>query len=449
MRSLRPRGGLWGHADFLRLWTGQTISEFGSQISALAIPWLAAVGLDASPFEFAVLGLLNFLPFIIFALPAGVWIDRLRRRPILIAGDAARAVLLATIPVLWAAGSLEMWHLFVLQFLFGIFTVFFDVAYQSYLPSLVDRDQLVDGNAKLQLTVSTATVAGPGLAGALIALITAPYAIVVDAVSFVISTVFMTRISRPETLPEKTEGAPKPKMLPELKEGLAFVVRHPHLRAIAACTGSSNFLGAMAFSIVLLYFVRTLHLSSFEVGFVFAVFGIGSILGALVANPVQRAIGVGRAIVAPALMFPAFPISLVLAPKGSPLPVLIAGSLVGGYSQVAYNITQLSLRQAITPERLQGRMNASMRWIVWGTLPLGQLAGGALASMYGLRAPLLVSAIGSLFAFLPVLLSSVRGIREMPKQVVEPTPAQAAMAGGLVEPAPVVTEPGPPAAADA
>jgi MFS family permease len=448
MRSLRPRGGLWGHADFLKLWTGQTISEFGSQISALAIPWLAAVELHASPFEFAVLGLLGFLPFIIFALPAGVWVDRLRRRPILIVGDGARAVLLAAIPVLWAAGALQMWHLLVLQFIFGIFTVFFDVAYQSYLPSLVDRDQLVDGNAKLQLTVSAANVTGPGLAGALIAAITAPYAIVADAVSFVISTMFMARIRRPEIVPERAEGAPKPKMLPELKEGLAFVVRHPHLRAIAACTGSSNFFGAIAFSIGLLYFVRTLHLSSFEVGLVFALFGAGSIVGALAANRVQRAIGVGRAIVLPALMFPISSFSVVLAPKGSPLPVLIAGSLIGGYSQVAYNITQVSLRQAITPERLQGRMNASMRWIVWGTLPLGQLAGGAIATAYGLTAALWVGAIGSLFTFLPVLLSSVRSIGEMPKQVVGPTPAQAEMAGGVVEPAPVVTEPGPPAVVD-
>jgi MFS family permease len=447
MRSLRPRGGLWGHADFLRLWTGQSISEFGSQISQLAIPWLAAVGLHASPLQFSLLGVLGFLPFILFALPAGVWVDRLHRRPILIVGDAARAVLLAAIPVLWATDLLEMWHLFVLLFVFGVFTVFFDVAYQSYLPSLVDREQLVDGNAKLQLTVSTANVAGPGLAGVLIAAITAPYAIVVDAISFVLSTLFMIRIRRPEILPEKSEGAPKPKMLPELKEGLAFVVRHPHLRAIAACTGSSNFFVAVGFTIAFLYFVRTLHLSSFEVGLYFAMFGAGSIAGALAANPVQRAIGVGRAIVLPAVLFPVFSFTLPLAPMGFPLPVLIAGALIGGYSQVAYNITQVSLRQAITPERLQGRMNASMRWIVWGTLPLGQIAGGAIASAYGLRTALWVSAVGSLFTFLPVLLSPVRRIKEMPA-VIEPTPAQAEMAGGVVEPAPVVTEPGP-AAADA
>ena len=448
MRSLRPRGGLWGHADFLKLWSGQSISEFGSQISQLAIPWLAAVGLGASPFEFSLLGVLGFLPFILFALPAGVWVDRLRRKPILIVGDFARAVLLGTIPLLWALDALQMWHLLAIQFIVGVFTVFFDVAYQSYLPSLVERDQLVEGNAKLQLTVSTATVAGPSAAGALIAAITAPYAIIVDAVSFAVSTAFMLPIRRPEAVPERAQGEPRPKLLPELKEGLAYVVRHPHLRAIAACTGSANFFGSVGFTVALLYFVRTLHLSSFESGLVFATFGIGSVVGALAANPVQRRIGVGRAIVLPALLFPITSLGVPLAPRDFPLPILIASFLVGGYSQVAYNITQVSLRQAITPERLQGRMNASMRWIVWGTLPLGQLAGGAIASAYGLRTALWVGAIGSFFTFLPVLLSPVRNVREMPEPVQEPTPAQAEMAGGVVEPGPVVTEPGP-AAADA
>src|SRR5919202_964386 len=273
MRSLRPRGGLWGHADFLKLWSGQSISEFGSQISQLAIPWLAAVGLGASPFEFSLLGVLGFLPFILFALPAGVWVDRLRRKPILIVGDFARAVLLGTIPLLWAFDVLQMWHLLVIQFVVGVFTVFFDVSYQSYLPSLVERDQLVEGNAKLQLTVSTSTVGGPPVAGALIAAITAPYAIIVDAVSFALSTVFMIPIRRPERLPERAEGQPRPKLLPELKEGLGYVVRHPHLRAIAACTGSANFFGSIGFTIALLYFVRSLHLTSFEVGLAFAMFG--------------------------------------------------------------------------------------------------------------------------------------------------------------------------------
>src|SRR5437588_1714699 len=267
----RPRGGLWSHRDFLNLWAGQSISEFGSQISGLAIPWLAAVSLHASPLQFSLLGVLGFLPFIVFALPAGVWIDRLRRRPILIVGDASRAVLLALVPILWAAHELRMWHLLVIQFVVGIFTVFFDVAYQSYLPSLDERAQLVEGNAKLQVTASTAQVAGPGVAGALISALTAPYAIVLDAASFVVSTLFMLPIRRVETVPERTVGAPKPKMLPELKEGLDYVVRHRYLRAIAACTGSANFFGSISFTIALLYLVRSLHMSSLAVGFVFAV----------------------------------------------------------------------------------------------------------------------------------------------------------------------------------
>src|SRR5690348_2319077 len=182
----RPSGGLWSHPDFLKLWTGQSISEVGSQVSQLALPWLAAVGLHASPFQFSLLGVLGFMPFILFALPAGVWVDRLRRRSILIVGDAARAVLLILIPVLWATHELRMWHLLVLQFVIGVFTVFFDVAYQSYLPALVEREHLVDGNSKIQLTVGMAQVAGPNLSGVLIAAITAPYAIVVDAASFLV-----------------------------------------------------------------------------------------------------------------------------------------------------------------------------------------------------------------------------------------------------------------------
>jgi hypothetical protein len=274
-RLARPAGGLWSHPDFLKLWTGQTISEFGSQISALAIPLLAAVSLHASAFEFSLLGVLGFLPFILFALPAGVWVDRLRRRPILIAGDAARAVLLGLIPILWALGVLEIWHLLVLQFVIGVFTVFFDVAYQSYLPALIEREHLVDGNAKLQLTVSVAQVAGPSMSGGLIAAVSAPYAIVSDAVSFVVSTLFMLRMRHREELPELEPGTSHPRMWPQVKEGLAWVGRNPHLRAIAACTGVSNFFGTLLFSVFVLYAGRVLHLSALEVGSVFAVGSAG------------------------------------------------------------------------------------------------------------------------------------------------------------------------------
>ena len=430
MRRLRrPTGGLWANADFLKLWTGQSVSEFGSQVSGLAIPWLAAVGLHASPFEFSVLGMLGFLPFILFALPAGVWVDRLRRRPILIAGDSLRAVLLAYIPVAWALGILDIWQLMGLQFAVGVCTVFFDIAYQSYLPSLVDRGELVEGNSKLQTTASAAQIGGPGLAGVLIGVLTAPYAIALDAASFVVSTAFMLPIRAPETPPERVEGQPRPKMLPELKEGVAYVVSHRHLKWIAACTGASNFFGQIGFSILVLYMARTLHVSSFWAGAVFAGFGVGSIVGALTTTRLQKAVGVGRSICLTAVVFSVAGLAFPLAPKSFPVPVLVAGTLVAGFGGMAYNISQVSLRQAITPERLQGRMNATMRWIVWGTIPLGTLTGGAIATAYSLRTALWVGAIGSLPAFLPVLLSSVRSIREMPEPLHEPTPLD-----GIVEP---------------
>ena len=446
MRKLgRPAGALWSHPDFIKLWAGQSISEVGSQVSQLAIPWLAAVGLHASPIEFSLLGVLGFLPFILFALPAGVWVDRLRRRQILIVGDASRAALLTLIPILWATGLLQIWHLLVLQFVIGVFTVFFDVAYQSYLPALIEREHLVDGNSKLQLTVSIAQVGGPSLAGGLIAAITAPYAIVADAVSFVVSSVFMVRMRHRENLPRRDEGVPHPKMWPQVKEGLAWVLGNRYLRAIAGCTGTSNFFGQVLFAIFLLYGVRVLHLSSVELGVVFAVGSVGSIIGALLANRMQKRLGVGPAIVAYAIVFSCAGVLFPLAPRSFPLPFLMAGLALFGFASVAYNITQVSLRQAITPERLQGRMNAAMRWIVWGTIPLGTLTGGAIGEAVGLRAAMWVGAIGGIPVFLWVLLSPVRSIRTMPEPVVEPTPAEAELAGGLVEGMPL---PGP-AAADA
>lgn len=440
----KPSGALWSHRDFMKLWTGQSISEFGSQISQLAIPLLALLELHATTFEFAVLGVLGFLPFILFALPAGVWVDRLRRRRILIVGDASRAVLLALIPILWAAGVLQIWQLMVIQFVIGIFTVFFDVAYQSYLPALIEREDLVDGNSKLQLTVSVAQVAGPSASGVLIGAVTAPYAIIFDAASFVISSVFMITMRHRENVPERpSEGHPK--MWPQVKEGLRWVAGHRWLRAIAASTGTSNFFGTVYFAVLLVYAVRTLHFSPLELGAMFAVGSCGAIAGALLANRLRLRIGVGPAIVwgsaafcVPGLIYPA-------APHAIALPLFMVAQAVIQFGGMVYNITQVSLRQAITPDRLQGRMNAAMRWIVWGTIPLGALLGGAIGQWVGLTTALWVGAIGSLTGFLPVALSSVRSIREMPDAVEEPTPAQAELEGGLVEGLPLPT----PSAADA
>ena len=436
MRRLRrPTGGLWSNADFIKLWAGQSISELGSQVSQLAIPIVAAIALHASPIVFSLLAVFGFLPFILFALPAGAWVDRMRRRRILIVGDAARAILLATIPVAYAFGVLTIWQLLVVQFVVGIFTVFFDVAYQSYLPQLVHRDHLIEGNSKLQLTVSVAQVAGPSLAGGLIAAITAPYAIVADAFSFVVSTVFLSRIRTAEHLPQRAEGTAKPRMWPEVKEGLNWVVRNPYLRRIAACTGTSNLFGSLSFAIFVLYALRVLHLAPWEIGLVFAAGSVGAIIGALVVNRIQKKLGVGPTIIAMAMLFSSAEILVPLAPKSFPLPLLIVSLFITQFGGVAYNVTQVSLRQAITPERLQGRMNAAMRWIVWGTIPLGTLAGGTLGQLFSLRLALFVGAIAVLPTSLFVLFSPLRSMREMPAPITHPTQTQAEMDGGLIEPA--------------
>jgi MFS family permease len=397
----------------MKLWTGQTISEFGTPISQIAIPWLAIKNLNASAFEVATLGTVQFLPFLLFTLPAGVWVDRLQRRSVLIAGDAGRALLLATIPVAYAYDALTLGQLYVVGFLVGILTVFFDVAYQSYLPALVEREQLVEGNSKLQVTASGAQIAGPALGGGLIQALTAPYAVLADACSFVLSGGFTIAIRKREVLPERTKQSPK--LWAELKEGLGYVVKHPLLRPQALCTGSSNFFGNVGFAILLVYAARHWHMSAGLVGLGFGLGSLGWLLGALAAPRLQRLLGVGKTTLAMTPFFGLPFLLLPLTPTNLAFPSLVAAMALGGFGSVVYNITQVSLRQAITPHRIQGRMNAVMRFLVWGTIPLGSLVGGALASTIGLRATLVVSALGSTLAFIPIALSPIPALREFPE----------------------------------
>jgi MFS family permease len=431
MRSLWPRGGLWRHGDFLKLWAGETISMFGSQVDDLALGFVAILVLDASAFEVAVLGTLNFLPFILFALPAGVWVDRFRRRPILIGGDFARAALLATIPLAYAADALTLWHLYAVVFLVGACQVFFDVAYQSYLPSLVERDQIIDGNSKLEISRSASHVTGPGLAGALVQIFTAPYAVLVDALSFVASGLFLLGIRRKEDTPVRETAADgtKPSLWTELKEGLRFVFANPNLRAQAGCTATSNLFSSLAFSIVLVFFVRELGLSAGVIGIVFSVGAAGSLLAAFTARRISNRFGIGPTSIVMAAVFGPSTLLVALAPTGNDaIPFLIVAQLAFGFSVVVYNIAQVSYRQAICPPRLQGRMNSVMRFMVWGTIPIGTLLGGALGTWVGLRETIAIGAIGGGTAFLWLLLSPQRHLHEMPEPISDdavPEPARA------------------------
>jgi MFS family permease len=381
-------------------------------VSGLALPLAAILILDASAFQVAALGAVEFLPFLLFALPAGVWVDRLRRRPILIVADVARGLLLASVPLAYFADALTMGQLYVVGFLVGIGTVFFDVSYQSYLPSLVRRDQLVEGNSLLEVTRNAAQIGGPGLAGVLVGAITAPYAILLDALSFFGSAGLLAGIHTEE---EVVKPAEKPSMRRELKEGIVYLVRHPYWRPISITTASSNFFWTLSGSILLVYAVRDLDLSPAVIGLTMSLGSIGGLIGAFVGRPVAARFGVGPAIVASAILFGPALMLIPLAPQSFPVPMLVASFILAGIGAVLYNITAISLMQTLTPERLLGRLNATRRFIVWGTIPLGSLVGGALASVIGLHATLWVGAIGATVCFLPVALSPIRHIDAMPE----------------------------------
>jgi len=438
------RPNLFRHPNFRKLWIGDTVSQFGTQVSQLAIPLVAIIFLKASAFEVALLGTVEFLPFLLFTLPAGAWVDRLQRRPILITGDLGRALCLISIPIAYELGVLTIAQLYVVGFAMGVLTVFFDVSYQSYLPSLVNRDQLVEGNAKLQASQSAAQILGPGFGGYLIGILTAPVAVIVDAVSYLASALFVFTIksSEPPIPPSEGPRGSRTDRLrgfgSEIKEGLAFVLGHPYLRMIAAATGSSNLFGNVATGIYLVYVVRVLGLDALRIGLIFSLGSIGTFVGALVANRIASRIGVGRTtILAMAINGPSV-FLIAIAPVGAAEPFLIASAAFGGFGALVYNINQISFRQAITPERMQGRMNATMRFLVWGTIPIGSVISGVLATIFGLSATIWVGAILSFTPVLFLVFSPIRSIKVMPS-----SPADWAARNAALDAA-SAAEPGPP-----
>ncbi len=419
------RPSLWRHADFLKLWTGETISVFGSQISQLAIPLAAAHVLHATPAEFGLLAAIEMLPFLVLALPAGVWVDRLRRRPVLIAGDLIRVIALGVIPLTYLTGHLSMAVLYLVALVAGSATVFFDVAYQSYLPVLVEREHLIEGNGKLEVTRSASQVAGPGMAGVLVGLLTAPVAVLLDAVSFLVSAGMLLLIRKPEPAPElRPEG--RQGMRAEIAEGLQVILRNPLLRGIAACTATSNFFTSLGFATFILFAVDDLHLGDAQIGLIFAMSSVGGLLGAVISGRVPARLGVGRTLEVSVFSGAIFGLLAPLAQPATAFPLLIAAQFGFSFANPVYNVTQVSLRQSITPDRLQGRMNASMRFIVWGVMPLGSLAGGAVASVIGVRGAVAVGAAGALLAVVPLVLTPIHRLREAP------APWQAAERAGSV-----------------
>jgi MFS family permease len=409
IRSMRL--GLLREHDFRQLFVADTVSQIGTQVSLLALPLVAVLALHATPFEVGLLAACETAAFLLVGLPAGAWVDRMRRRNVLIAGDVGRAIVLGTVPVAWWLDVLSMPQLYLVALVSGVLTVFFDVAYQSYLPHLVGRANLVEGNAKLEAVRGVNQIAGPTVAGLVIQWLTAPVAVLVDAVSFVGSALFVGLIRKREPVPEK---APDAHLGREIREGLRFVLGNRLLRSIAMCTGSSNFFSAIWFAMMIILLARELHLPAGVIGLVFSFGSVGGLIGAFSASRIAKWLGQGPTIWISIAVTAPFGLLVPLAQRGWLLALAALGVSVYSFGAVTYNIVQVSFRQGLTPERLLGRMNATMRFLVWGTMPLGALVGGVLGNTIGVRPALWAAAIGGCLAFLPVFLSPLRTMRELP-----------------------------------
>jgi predicted MFS family arabinose efflux permease len=414
------------HRDFRHLWAAETVSQVGTQVTLLALPVVAVTVLAATPLQMGFLTALETAAFLLIGLPAGAWVDRWRRKRVLVTADLVRAVVLATLPVAHLLDVLSLGQLFAVAAVTGTATVFFDVAYQSYLPTLVDRDQLVDGNGKLEASRAVAQVAGPGATGVLLRVLGAPLLILVDAVSFLLSALFLGSIRHPDTVPDRATRRP---LRTEIAEGLGFVVRHPLLRRIVACTGTSNLFGSMTSALLVLYVIRVLGLSEATLGLVFSVGAVGGLLGAATAARFTRRVGEGRAIPLAAVTGATAAVFLPLAVLGAPVVLLVTGWSALSWAVVVYNVVQVSFRQRLCPPGLLGRMNASVRFIVFGTMPIGGLLGGVLGEWLGVVPALWLATAGGFVACLPVLLSPLLTMGDLPDELDATTPAAGAPVG--------------------
>lgn len=417
-------GGVWQNRDFLKLWAGETVSLFGSQITTLALPLTAIQFFAAKPVQLGMLATARFLPFLLLTLVAGVWVDLYRRRPLMMGANIGRALVLAVVPVGALMGWLRISHLYGVAFAVGALTVLFDLGYQSYVPSLVEREELVEANSKLQTSASAAEVAGPALGGLLVEWLTAPVAVAADAVSFLVSAVALATIRRGE--PPVAPAVQRRPLWRQIGEGLRVTFRNPYLGSLAGEAATYNFFETAILALFTLYATRELGLSPAQIGAIMGTGAVGTLLGALMAERAARALGIGRAILTSMALACFAPLLIPLARGPQPVvfALLVTAFFLNGAGLAMSNVHVVSLRQAATPPHVLGRMNASYRFVVYGAIPLGSLCGGLLGELLGVRMTLFVAAAGLCGALLWVILSPVPGLRRLPAQAEVTAEAQ-------------------------
>ena len=409
---------LWRHRDFLRLWSAQSISIFGSEIASLAYPLTAIVVLEAGVFQVGVLQAAGGAAAVVVGLFAGVIADRVRRKPLLIAADLGRALLAVTIPLAAFFGVLRIEQLYAVAFLAGALSILSLVAGMALLPSLVEKERLVEGNSKLGTTESVALIAGPGLSGVLVQILTAPLAILIDAASFLVSAFFIWRIRVPEILSEKKTAS----IWTEIGEGLRFVYTHPILRPLAESIALYFLFRQIVLALFTLYAVRELHLEPLLLGVIFSALGFGFLLGALTVKRITNRFGIGRTMIG-ANLLSILATALVPLATGSTVSIvtlLVVSHFFHAFGVQLNGINLVSLRQSITPNHLQGRMTASFRFVNMGMMMCGALIAGGLGEWIGLRATLVVGVAGMILPFLRLVFSPVRdfsGIIEQTEKI--------------------------------
>ena len=411
------RGRLWRHGDFLRLWGGQSVSLIGDQVSGLAIPTLAILRLHATPFQIGLLFLFFYVPYPLVGLPAGVIVDRVNRRRLMIACDLGRFLATGWIPLAALLGILALWQVYIAAVVVGALGTLFGVALTAYVPTLLEADDIVEGNSKLESSYATAQTTGPGLGGILVQLFGAPVAVLLDAFSYLASAAGVAGI-RAREAPRQAHG-PAPGFLRELREGIVTLLRHPVLRWTAGCVATSNCGLMLARTAFLLFAYRVLHLPPGLVGAMLLVLGVAGLIGATAAPAVAARLGTGwtlaLAIFAESLGWALLPLALFLPV----LPVVIVAMVLPGLFGSVWNVTNVSLRQSLIPARLQGRIHASHLAIAFGAIPIGALAGGWLGTSlsaelgprYGLALTLAIGGVLGMSSVLWIVLTPVRRLR--------------------------------------
>ncbi|MFI6442225.1 MFS transporter [Streptomyces sp. NPDC050759] len=403
--------GVLRHPDFRRLLSAVAVSQVGTQMSLVALPLVAAVQLRAPAAQVALLTAVETAGFLLIGLPAGAWVDRMRRLPLMVRADWVRLAALGSVPAAHLLGVLSMTQLYLVAFTAGLATVFFEVAHQSYVPRLLPRPRIAAGNGALESIRASAQIAGPGAGGVVTQALGAPVTVLLDALSYGVSALFLRAIRKPEPPPVRDRGG---SLSAEVREGVAFVLRQPLLRVIALSTTVANFFSALLLSVQSVFLTRDLGLSPSALGATLSAAAAGGLAGALCAGRVAALVGQARSIWLATAVTGPFALLWPLAVLGPPTLLFATGSAVVAFGAVVYNVAQVSFRQLLCRDELLGRMNATMRFLVWGSMPLGAGAGSVLAGAVGAHAAVWVCAAGMLVVPLPLVCSPLRSLRDLP-----------------------------------